>query len=72
VEAYVSIDRITEFLCAKELQKGAIKMEIPREDLVAGDEVVKVSGADFAWSSEAAEPTLADINLSLKVCLPFS
>ncbi|KAK4053428.1 hypothetical protein OIV83_001593 [Microbotryomycetes sp. JL201] len=66
VEAYVSIDRLTEFLCGKELQTGAIKIETPTRELMDGDELVSVSHADFQWTAKQSEPTLQDINLSLK------
>lgn len=67
VEAYVSIDRLTNFLCGKELQEGAIHVEIPKRELKDGDELVSVVHGEFSWTSTAVEPTLIDINLSLKV-----
>lgn len=66
VEAYVSIDRLTEFLCGKELQSGSIAIETPSRELVDGDELVSVVHADFSWTAKQSEPTLNDINLSLK------
>ncbi|KAK4056218.1 hypothetical protein OIO90_002659 [Microbotryomycetes sp. JL221] len=66
VEAYVSIDRLTEFLCGKELQSGAVTIEQPSRELVNGDELVSVVHGDFQWTGKQTEPTLQDINLSIK------
>lgn len=66
VESYVSIERLTDFLCGKELQEGAVSVEIPRRELKEGDELVSVVRGEFAWTSAAVEPILTDINLSLK------
>lgn len=67
VEAYVSIDRLTDFLCGKELQSGAISIELPQRDTMRGDELISVVHGEFAWNTKAgAESTLADINLSVK------
>ncbi|KAM0749801.1 hypothetical protein T439DRAFT_39861 [Meredithblackwellia eburnea MCA 4105] len=66
VEAFVSIERLTNFLVGKELQEGAIKVELPRRELKDGDELVSVVHGDFTWSTAAVDPTLVDINLSLK------
>lgn len=65
VEAYVSVDRLSEYLGGKELQEGAVAIE-NAADIKEGDELVGVSHGDFSWSSAAVEPTLVDINLSLK------
>lgn len=69
MEAYVSMDRLTDFLCGKELQEGAVKVEIPARDLADGDELVSVVHGEFSWNSVMPEPNLVDINLSLKVRL---
>lgn len=67
VEAYVSIDRLTDFLCGKELQSGAINIELPQRETVQGDELISVVHGEFSWNTKAnAEATLVDINLSLK------
>lgn len=66
IEAYVSIKRLTEFLCAQELQADAVdRIENPGE-LSPGDELVSVSKGEFAWNSSQPEPTLVNINLSVK------
>ncbi|ORY80748.1 P-loop containing nucleoside triphosphate hydrolase protein, partial [Leucosporidium creatinivorum] len=67
VEAYVSIDRLTDFLCGKELQTGAISIELPQRETVQGDELISVVHGEFSWNTKSnAEATLVDINLSLK------
>jgi ATP-binding cassette subfamily C (CFTR/MRP) protein 1 len=69
VEAYVSIDRLSNFLGGKELQDGAVNVELSAREIVAGDEVVSIVHGDFSWTgTTATEPNLVDINLSLKVC----
>ncbi|KAK4704436.1 hypothetical protein P7C70_g1781, partial [Phenoliferia sp. Uapishka_3] len=68
VEAYVSIDRLTNFLVGKELQEGAVNFEVPTRELKDGDELVSVTHGEFTWdSTSAADSTLVDINLSVKV-----
>lgn len=68
VEAYVSIDRLTEFLCGKELQAGAITIEVPDKELLIGDELVSVVGGEFTWATVVGQDsTLVDLNLSVKV-----
>ncbi|BGP00216.1 hypothetical protein NBRC10513v2_004440 [Rhodotorula toruloides] len=76
VEAYVSVDRITDFLVAKELQASAVSVSVPRRELKSGDELVSIVQGDFTWSSLPApdapastpqpENTLQDITLSVK------
>lgn len=68
VEAYVSIDRVTDFLCGKELQTGSVSIELPQgRDTMQGDELISVVHGEFSWNTKAnTESTLADINLSLK------
>lgn len=67
VEAYVSIDRLTDFLCGKELQSGATSIELPQRDTMQGDELISVAHGEFAWNSKpGVERTLVDINLSVK------
>ncbi|GAA5903406.1 hypothetical protein JCM6882_006539 [Rhodosporidiobolus microsporus] len=74
VEAYVSLDRLTDFLLAKEIQADAIKVDVPTRELKAGDELISVVQGDFTWqpmpapgSNQQQVPhTLEDINLSVK------
>jgi ATP-binding cassette subfamily C (CFTR/MRP) protein 1 len=65
VEAYVSVERLTDFLCGKELQEDAVVVQT--RELKDGDEAVSVVHGDFSWNSTSTEPNLVDINLSLKV-----
>ncbi|KAJ7583390.1 ABC transporter type 1, transmembrane domain-containing protein [Mycena floridula] len=53
IEAIVSLQRLNEFLDADELQADARK-------------VLSIKNADFSWSKAAIEPTLEDINLTVK------
>ena len=71
VEAYVSVDRLTDYLCGKELQEGAVSVESSRREPQEGDELLSIVHGDFSWNSAAIESTLLDINLSLKVRLSF-
>ncbi|POY70789.1 hypothetical protein BMF94_6201 [Rhodotorula taiwanensis] len=76
VEAYVSVDRLTNFLVSKELDPSAVEIKIPSRELRAGDELVSVVQGDFTWSplpaadAPASTPppvnTLQDISLSVK------
>ena len=72
VEAYVSVDRLTDYLCGKELQEGAVSVESSRREPQEGDELLSIVHGDFSWTSAAIESTLLDINLSLKVSLSSS
>ena len=66
VEAYVSIKRLTAFLSANELQSDAVERDTNPGELQDGDELVSVIGGEFAWNSSQTEPTLVNVNLSVK------
>ncbi|TNY24017.1 hypothetical protein DMC30DRAFT_371993 [Rhodotorula diobovata] len=76
VEAYVSIDRITDFLVAKEIQADAVNISIPSRELKDGDELLSVVHGDFTWTplpapeAPAVTPPpinhLQDISVSVK------
>ncbi|GJN87677.1 hypothetical protein Rhopal_000632-T1 [Rhodotorula paludigena] len=76
VEAYVSIDRLTDFLVAKEIQADAVNISVPSRELQLGDELVSVVQGDFTWTplpapdAPASTPPpvnhLQDISLSVK------
>ncbi|GAA5971441.1 hypothetical protein JCM11641_008352 [Rhodosporidiobolus odoratus] len=74
VEAYVSVDRLTDFLVAKEIQSDAVTISVPSRELKVGDELVSVVQGDFTWSGlpaadapqTAVANTLEDITLSVK------
>lgn len=55
-----------DFLDAAELQTDAVEIDDNPGELKAGDVLVSVQQGTFRWSESAAEPTLQDINLSLK------
>ncbi|KAF9473354.1 multidrug resistance-associated ABC transporter [Pholiota conissans] len=65
IEAIVSVQRLSSFLTADELQEDARKL-IDKPDLQVGDEVLSIKDADFAWSKNAVEPTLEGISLTVK------
>ncbi|KAF5362251.1 hypothetical protein D9756_002523 [Leucocoprinus leucothites] len=65
IEAVVSVKRLNSFLNATELQSDAIK-HLAGSDLKQGDEVLSIKGGDFTWEKDAVQPTLEDINISVK------
>jgi hypothetical protein len=58
---------MSSFLNSAELQKDAVKIEVVRDRLMEGDELISVQKGEFSWTAGQSEPTLHDINLSLKV-----
>ncbi|KAJ3561287.1 hypothetical protein NP233_g10282 [Leucocoprinus birnbaumii] len=65
IEAVVSVKRLNSFLDAAELQSDAIKF-LAANDLRQGDEVLSIKNGDFTWEKDAVQPTLEDINISVK------
>ncbi|TFK44584.1 metal resistance protein YCF1 [Crucibulum laeve] len=65
IEAIVSVQRLSSFLNADELQPDA-RILLERRVLHLGDEVLSITNADFSWSKDAVEPTLENINLTIK------
>jgi ATP-binding cassette, subfamily C (CFTR/MRP), member 1 len=65
IEAMVSVTRLSEFLRAEELQPDARK-RILNERPKMGEEVLSISHGEFAWTKEATQPALEDINLAVK------
>ncbi|KAF8159727.1 multidrug resistance-associated ABC transporter [Crassisporium funariophilum] len=65
IEAIVSVQRLSSFLGASELQVDARKV-IENPTLQLGDEVLSIKDADFSWSKDSPQPTLEGINLSVK------
>ena len=65
VEAIVSVKRISSFLDSDELQTDARNI-ILKENIQAGDEVLSIANGEFFWSKDGKEPTLQDINLTVK------
>ena len=66
IEALVSINRLSEFLNADELQPDARYISKAKPVLDVGDEVLSITNGEFAWSKVAVSPTLEDINLSVR------
>jgi ATP-binding cassette subfamily C (CFTR/MRP) protein 1 len=71
IEATVSVTRIEDFLSAKELQKDArtvIRAEgrSGAETPSRGQEIVKIENGEFRWAGDSVEPTLQDIDFSIK------
>ena len=65
VEAIVSIKRISSFLDSDELQTDARDVVL-KEGIQEGDQVLSIANGEFFWSKDGKEPTLQDINLSVK------
>ncbi|CCL99693.1 uncharacterized protein FIBRA_01714 [Fibroporia radiculosa] len=65
IEALVSVNRLSDFLAADELQPDAREM-ITTKKLEIGDEIVSIANGEFYWSKDAPSPTLEGINLSLR------
>jgi len=65
VEAVVSVQRLSEFLNARELQSDARTL-INNENLKLGDKVLVMEGASFTWSSNDVSPTLEGVDLTAK------
>ncbi|KAF9269001.1 multidrug resistance-associated ABC transporter [Marasmius fiardii PR-910] len=61
IEAVVSLQRISQFLNADELQGDARKVE-EKPQLKKGDE----ARGEFSWSRDVANPTLEDINMTVR------
>jgi ATP-binding cassette subfamily C (CFTR/MRP) protein 1 len=65
VEAIVSVNRISSFLDSDELQTDARNI-ILKEKIQAGDDVLSITEGEFYWSKDGKEPTLQEINLTVK------
>ncbi|KAF8074805.1 multidrug resistance-associated ABC transporter [Lyophyllum atratum] len=65
IEAIVSVKRLSDFLNADELQPDAREV-VEKPVLNEGDEVLSIRDADFSWEKKAVEPTLENINLTVK------
>ncbi|CAA7267383.1 unnamed protein product [Cyclocybe aegerita] len=65
IEAVVSVQRLSSFLGADELQRDSRKF-IDRPMLQTGDEVLAIKDGDFSWSKKKTQLTLEGINLSVR------
>ena len=65
VEAIVSVKRISTFLDSDELQTDARTITL-KENIQDGDEVLSIADGEFFWSKDGKEPTLQDINLTVR------
>ncbi|EIN06055.1 multidrug resistance-associated ABC transporter [Punctularia strigosozonata HHB-11173 SS5] len=65
IEAMVSVRRLSDFLHAEELQPDARKRILDQKPRI-GEEVLSISHGEFTWSKQAVQPTLEDINLTVK------
>lgn len=65
IEAIVSVRRLDSFLSAAELQFDAVKT-LAADDLKEGDEVLSIKEGNFTWNKNAVQPTLENINVSIK------
>lgn len=66
IEALVSVNRLSKFLNADELQPDARQVITSKQRLDIGDEVLAIQDGEFTWSKEALTPTLEGINLQVK------
>ncbi|KAJ3711222.1 P-loop containing nucleoside triphosphate hydrolase protein [Lentinula raphanica] len=64
IESIVSIQRLSDYLGASELQPDARKAIEAHVD--NGQQVLSIQSADFSWSKNAIQPTLEGINLSVR------
>ena len=65
VEAIVSVKRISSFLDSDELQTDARNVII-KENIQDGDKVLSIVDGEFYWSKDGKEPTLQEINLTVR------
>ena len=65
VEAIVSVKRISTFLDSDELQIDARTITL-KENIQGGDEVLSITDGEFFWSKDGEEPTLQDIDLTIR------
>ncbi len=71
IEAIVSVGRLETFLNGEELQKDARQVILPAErngysTPSRGQDVVTITDGEFKWNPSIADPTLQDINLSVR------
>lgn len=66
IEALVSVNRLSAFLNADELQPDARYVSKAKPALDVGDEVLSIANGEFAWSKTATSPILEDINLTVR------
>jgi ABC-type multidrug transport system fused ATPase/permease subunit len=71
IEAVVSVSRLETFLNAEELQKDARMVILPGqrdgyETPSRGQDIVTIEHGEFKWNTSVIEPTLHDINLTVK------
>ncbi|KAK7061124.1 hypothetical protein VNI00_000860 [Paramarasmius palmivorus] len=65
IESIVSLQRISQFLKAEELQTDA-RQVVQKSRLQRGDEVLVIKDGEFSWSKTSANPTLEDVNLTVR------
>ncbi|KAH9924719.1 metal resistance protein YCF1 [Fomitopsis serialis] len=65
IEALVSVRRLSDFLSADELQPDAREL-VTNAKLQLGDEVLAIEDGEFYWSKDAPQPTLEDVNLTVR------
>ncbi|KAF9054330.1 multidrug resistance-associated ABC transporter [Panaeolus papilionaceus] len=65
IEAWVSVQRLTDFLTADELQSDA-RTVTEKPSLQRGDIVLSIKDGDFSWSKTAIEPTLEGMDFTVR------
>lgn len=61
----MSVKRISSFLDSDELQTDARSIVL-KANIQDGDEVLSITNGEFYWSKDGKEPTLQDINLTVR------
>ncbi|KAG8218181.1 multidrug resistance-associated protein 1 [Butyriboletus roseoflavus] len=65
MEALVSVRRLSDFLCAEELQKDAVT-RIEKRPTCIGEEILSIRDGEFQWTKNGIQPTLEGINLTVR------
>ncbi|TFY83303.1 hypothetical protein EWM64_g713 [Hericium alpestre] len=65
IEAFVSVKRLSNFLRAEDMPPDTRKI-LPNPYLCDNDPVVEIVDGEFIWNKNALNPTLEDINLTVR------
>lgn len=65
IEAMVSVNRLSSFLHAEELQQDATT-RVEKSSLSSGEVVLSIKGGEFAWTKSDVQSVLEDINLTVR------
>lgn len=65
MDVLVSVRRISDFLCAEELQSDAVT-QVGKCPPCVDQEVLSIKGGDFSWTRDGVQPTLEGIDLTVR------